>query len=55
MQVVSGLLGRAMYYPTIYARKSFLRPFAEYNSAIWSPYTKTCVQKAERIQEKILT
>ena len=33
--------------------KSFVRPFLEYNSIIWSPYTNTYVQKFEKIQEKM--
>ena len=32
---------------------SFVRPLLEYNSIIWSPYTKTHIQKIERIQEKM--
>ena len=33
--------------------KSFVRPFLEFNSIIWSPYTKTYIQKIEKIQEKM--
>ena len=33
--------------------KSFVRPFLEFNSVIWSPYLKVQVQKLERIQEKM--
>lgn len=33
--------------------KSFVRPFLEYNSIIWSPYTKTYIRKIERFQEKM--
>lgn len=33
--------------------KSFVRPFLEYNSIIWSPYSKTYIQKVERLQEKM--
>ena len=33
--------------------KTFVRPFLEYNSVIWSPYTKSDEEKIEKIQKKM--